>query len=130
MPDGFVARYSDSSGLTWRETGSMPCPLTNAVERLSASMAAQGYRMKHDIFDPRQSVPDRHLFLWTKPGEEATVMVWADGEAVTGLSWGVTKPEAAATAAAPAEAGPTAPAAPPSGGDLENDKTPTQQKTE
>lgn len=93
MPECFVAEFADSSGLTWRETGCIPFPLTNAVERLFEAMSEQGYRLKHDIFDPREPEPDRHLFLWTKTGEEVTLMAWKKDVGTTGVSWGISAPE-------------------------------------
>lgn len=93
MPDGFKAAFSDSTGLTWRQSGSVAAAMTNAVAALSAAMTAQGYRMKHDIFDTTSPEPDRHLFLWVKPDEELTVMLWDAGDGETGFAWGLSAPE-------------------------------------
>lgn len=94
MPEGFVVEWRDESGFGWRETGRVGLPLTEAVSLLAGTMKAQGYRLKHDIFDEKSPNPDRHLFLWVKPGEEAMVMAWAIGAAATGISWGATHPGA------------------------------------
>lgn len=88
MPDGFTATWTDPSGLTWRETGSMPMPLGEALAALKAMMKSQGYTLRHDITGA--AFGDRHLFLWVKGCEEVTVMVWPDGEKNTCISWGVT----------------------------------------
>lgn len=90
MPDGFVASWSDSSGLTWRETGAVPLSMAEALTALKAAMKKQGYALRHDITG--EAFGERHLFLWVKGREEATIMVWPDGEKSTGISWGVTDP--------------------------------------
>lgn len=88
MPEGFVVSWSDTSGLTWRETGAMPSPLKEALAALKASMKKQGYELRHDITG--DAFGDMHLFLWFRGDEEVTVMVWPDDDKNTGLSWGVT----------------------------------------
>lgn len=88
MPTGFVVFRADSSGMSWRETGSLPTSLNDALAALKTTMKAQGYVLRHDITGG--AFGDRHLFLWLKGDEEATVMIWPDGAKSTGLSWGVT----------------------------------------
>lgn len=88
MPDGFVASWTDSSGLTWRETGILPLPLDEAIMALKATMKEQGYILRHDITG--DAFGDLHLFLWLKEGEEATIMAWPDSGNATSLCWGVT----------------------------------------
>ena len=88
MPEGFKVDWSDSSGLTWRETGALPLPLKDAMEALGTALKKQGYEMRHDITG--DAFGDMHLFLWIKGEEELTIMVWPEGDGGTGLSWGVT----------------------------------------
>ncbi len=90
MPDGFVATWTDDSGLAWRETGSLPQSFTNSVEAVKAAMKKQGYSLRHDIFD--KAFPDHRLFLFLQSDEEVTVMLWRIDANSSGLSWGVTKP--------------------------------------
>ena len=89
MPDGFVATWTDDSGLSWRETGSLPQTFSNAVESVKATMKSQGYSLRHDIFD--KAFPDQRLFLFLKGDEETTVMLWRIDAGSAGLSWGVTR---------------------------------------
>ncbi len=110
MPDGFVATWTDDSGLAWRETGSLPQSLSNAVESVKAAMKAQGYSLRHDIFD--KAFPDQRLFLFLKGDEEATIMLWRIDAGSSGLSWGVTRttdPGPDVDAAAPAATASAAP---------------------
>ena len=90
MPGGFVTTWTDSSGLTWRETGTLPLAFTNAAAAVKASMKSQGYALRHDIFD--KSLPGHRLFLFRKGGEEVTILLSrAEDTGATGLSWGVTR---------------------------------------
>ena len=89
MPDGFVAMWTDDSGLAWRETGSLPQTFSNAVESVKATMKSQCYSLRHDIFD--KAFPDQHLFLFLKGDEEVTIMLWRTDDGSSGLSWGVTR---------------------------------------
>lgn len=88
MPDGFVAAWTDPSGLTWRETGILPMPFGEAIVALKAAMKKQGYVLCHDITG--DAFGDLHLFLWLKEREEATIMIWPDTRNATGVCWGVT----------------------------------------
>lgn len=111
MPDGFDATWTDDTGLTWRETGTLPLAFTNAVEAVKASMKSQGYSLRHDIFD--KSIPDHRLFLFLKNGEELTIMLWRIDAGVAGLSWGVTRTTEPASPASE-DNSPTIRSAPPS----------------
>ncbi len=97
MPDGFVAMWTDDSGLSWRETGSLPQAFSNAVESVKTTMKRQGYSLRHDIFD--KAFPDQRLFLFLKEDEEATVMLWRIDAGSVGLSWGVTRTSGSASSA-------------------------------
>ena len=97
MPEGFVAMWTDDSGLSWRETGSLPQTFSNAVESVKATMKRQGYFLRHDIFD--KAFPDQRLFLFLKGDEEATVMLWRIDAGSAGLSWGVTQAPSSETPA-------------------------------
>lgn len=99
MPKGFVVEHVDDTGLTWRETGTLPMPLDEALAALKAALKAQGYAMRHDITG--DAFGDRHLFLFLKSGEEATVMAWPDGKGRTGLAWGVSTNSVAGPTSAP-----------------------------
>lgn len=110
MPDGFVALWTDDSGLSWRETGSIPQSFSNAIESVKATMKRQGYSLRHDIFD--KAFPDQRLFLFLKGDEEATIMLWRIDAGSSGLSWGVTRttdPGPDVDAAAPAATASAAP---------------------
>lgn len=91
MPSDFKIVQNDTTGKTWRETGELKMPVAMGLVTIKSAMLAQGYALKHDIFDKK--VPGQHLFLWVKGDEEIIMSVWEKTLSTTGCSWGLSLKE-------------------------------------
>lgn len=88
LPDSFVRTgRADASGTTWRESGEMRLSLSNAVEALKVSFAAQGYAFAHDI--AAAPAASRRILFWTGATNDILAMVWRMDSGKTGVRWGV-----------------------------------------
>lgn len=98
LPDSFVRTgRADASGTTWRESGEMRLSLSNAVEALKVSFAAQGYAFAHDI--AAAPAASRRILFWTGSTNDILAMLWRIDDATTGLRWGLSARGANANAA-------------------------------
>lgn len=89
MPMGFQPTFSNDTGRTWRQMGTLRQPFAMARATMKAAMLGQGYALVHDIAEDDNST--RRLLLWRKEGEDIILMIWQDDLYTTGVSWGISK---------------------------------------
>lgn len=89
MPMGFKVSFSNETGKTWCEIGSLPQPFAMARATLRSSMAGQGYKLVHDIAEGDAAT--RRLLFWRREDEDVILMIWQEDLYTTGVSWGISK---------------------------------------
>ena len=89
MPMGFKASFSNDTGRTWRQMGTLPQPFAMARATVKTSMLGQGYKLVHDIAEGDNAT--RRLLFWRKEEEDVILMIWQEDLYTTGVSWGISK---------------------------------------
>lgn len=89
MPMGFKPTFSNDTGRTWRQMGTLPQPFAMARAAVKTAMAGQGYKLVHDIAENENAT--RRLLFWRKEEEDVILMVWQEDLYNTGISWGISK---------------------------------------
>ena len=89
MPMGFRASFSNDTGRTWRQMGTLPQPMAMALAAVRAAMLGQGYELVHDIAENDNSA--HRLLFWRREDEDIILMLWQEDLYNTGVSWGISK---------------------------------------
>lgn len=89
MPMGFKPTFSNDTGRTWRQMGTLPQPFAMARATVKTAMLGQGYELVHDIAENDNAT--RRLLFWRKEEEDVILMIWQEDLYTTGVSWGISK---------------------------------------
>lgn len=85
-PSNRTARYSDPSGTSWRESGTMPLAFCAAQQAWEVSLVRDGWRFIRVIaIDPST---DRRLEIWEKNSTVLMLCLWSISPASSGYMWG------------------------------------------
>ena len=89
MPMGFKVAFSNDTGRTWRQMGTLSQPFAMSLATVKTSMSGQGYTLVHDIAENANAT--RRLLFWRKDEDDVILMIWQEDLYNTGVSWGISK---------------------------------------
>lgn len=89
MPMGFRPTFSNDTGRTWRQMGTLPHPFAMSLAAVKTSMSGQGYRLVHDIAENDNAT--RRLLFWRREEDDVILMIWQEELYNTGVAWGISK---------------------------------------
>ena len=86
IPKSVATASEDTSGRTWRMTGSATNSYDAVHGEFEASFKSAGYSLRHEI--PMDDKGNRTLSSWRKKGSELILMLWPNGTNDVGFAWG------------------------------------------
>jgi len=90
MPVSRNVDYSDPSGKSWKEAGTMPVSVTAAQQAWELALRREGWRYVKTISIDVSSC--RHLEIWQKEDTALLLCLWSVSPGSSGYMWGTVPP--------------------------------------
>ena len=87
VPEQAINVRENDSGKTWRMTGELPLPVSEAEMLFRQRIEAEGFVFLHEI--PMQQGKVKKLLAWKKDNSRLILFIWEINDKKTGFSWGV-----------------------------------------
>lgn len=91
MPVGRTVDYSDPSGKSWKEAGTMPVSLVAAQQAWELALKRDGWRFVKTV--PLEVTSHKHLEVWQKNTTTLMLCLWSLSSGSSGYMWGTVQPK-------------------------------------